>query len=236
MNGIPDNKDQIVYANCMDEIKRRTRAVFAVLHGSYTTPYPTTNVEFMCLQIRKILELIALASLASHKEEFAKQHQKFAEMWRAKKILEDLEKLNAGFYPVPTEQVYDSSGKVIEVRPFSKPYLAKSDFIEVYQACSGLLHAENPYGPLKNLSQVEAAIPDWMEKIKNLLSHHQVQLLSSKHQLWVVMNAKTDGQVYVYIFERIDDRVKVKEWHDKHRQAVEGEAVDAPSTAISEKK
>lgn len=221
MNGITPEQDRKIYANCMDEIKRRTHAVFAVLEGQCTTPYPITNTEFMCLQIRKILELIALASLASHKEEFARQHQKFAEMWRAKKILEDLEKLNPGFYPVPTEQVRDKNGEVSEVRAISKPYLTKADFVDVYEMCSSLLHADNPYGSPKNLAEIAASIPGWMDKIKNLLNHHHVQLLSKKHQLWVLMQAETDGRVYVYLFERVDDPVKINEFQAKRRQAAE---------------
>lgn len=210
MNGIPTERDRVVYANCMEEIKRRTDAVHAILRGPYSTLYPITNIEFVCLQIRKILELIALASLASHKEEFSRQHQKFAELWRAKKILEDLEKLNPGFYPVPTEQVLDQeTGKVLEVRPVSKPYLTKADFVEVYQQCSAILHAENPYGPPKQLPQIEFGIPNWMERIKNLLNHHHVQLYSTKHQLWVLMKAESDGRVRVHLFERIDDPVKL---------------------------
>lgn len=221
MNGITPDQDRQVYANCMEEIKRRTRAVFAVLQGRCTTPYPITNIEFMCLQIRKILELIALASLASHKEEFARQHKKFAEMWRAKKILEDLEKLNPGFYPIPTEQVHDKSGEVFEVRGISKPYLTKADFVEVYERCSSLLHADNPYGSPKNLEEITASIPSWMDKIKNLLNHHHVQLLSGRHQLWVLMRAEKDGRAYVYLFERIDDPAKIKEFEDKRKQATE---------------
>lgn len=219
MNGIPSDKDQVVYANCMEEIKRRTDAVYAIMRGPYSTLYPITNVEFVCLQIRKILELIALASLASHKDEFARQYQKFAEMWRAKKILEDLGKLNPGFYPVPTEQVIDSkSGKVIEVRAMSRPYLTKAEFADVYQKCSSILHAENPYGPPKQLSQIEAEIPEWMEKIKNLLNHHHVQLFSSKHQLWVVMKANTDGRVHVHLFGQIDDPQRIAKLQEE-RQA-----------------
>jgi hypothetical protein len=220
MNGIPADKDQMVYANCMEAIKRRMDAVYAILRGPCTTLYPITNIEFACLQIRKILELIALASLASHEEEFARQHQKFAEMWRAKKIVDDLEKLNPGFYPVPTEQVVDDkTGKVLEVRAISKPYLTKADFADVYQECSAILHAENPYGPPKQLSQIEAAIPVWTEKIKNLLNHHHVQLYSSKHQLWVVMKAKTDGRVHVHLFEQIDDPNRIAKLEDERQQA-----------------
>jgi hypothetical protein len=220
MNGIPAETERVVYAKCMNEIKRRTDAIFAILRGPHSTLYPMTNIEFVCLQIRKVLELIALASLASHKEEFAKQHQKFAEMWRAKKILEDLEKLNPNFYPVPTEQILDpKTGDVVATKQISKPYLTKEDFIAVYQKCSTMLHAENPFGPPKNLPEIETGIPIWTQKIINLLQHHQAQLLSGKHQLWVVMNGKSDGRVQVNLFERIDDPAKIAALHERTRQA-----------------
>ena len=210
MNGIPEENDRAVYANCMEEIKRRTDAMYAILRGTSTTLYPITNIEFICLQIRKILELIALASLASHKEEFARQHQKFAEMWRAKKIIEDIEKLNPGFYPVPTEQVLDEkTGKVRMVRPITKPFLTKSDFVEVYQKCSAILHAGNPYGPPQNLPDIEAGIPVWLEKIRNLLNHHHVRLYNSNHQLWVLMKSKSDGRVQVTLFRRVNDSAEL---------------------------
>ena len=187
--------------------------------GTHTTPFRATNVEFVCLQVRKILELIALASMASHKEEFAKQHQKFAEMWRAKRILEDLEKLNPGFYPIPTKQICDEkTGKVLEVQRIAKPYLTKTDFEMVYQECSGLLHAQNPYGAPKQLPQIEAAIPGWLEKIKNLLNHHHVQLFNSNHQLWVVMRAESDDRVHVHLFQRIDDPQTIERLKKERQQ------------------
>ena len=103
MRGIPTDADMQIYCNCMEEIKRRTSAVSAVLQGPYTTLYRITNLEFLCLQVRKILELIALASMAAYKDEYARQHEKFAKEWRAKRILKELEILNPGFYPVPSE-------------------------------------------------------------------------------------------------------------------------------------
>jgi hypothetical protein len=220
MNGIPAESERVVYANCMDEIKRRTDAVFAILKGHNSTLYKITNIEFVCLQIRKILELIALASMASHKEEFARQHAKFAEMWRAKKILDDLWKLNPDFYPVPTEQILDpKTGEVIATSITSKAYLTKEDFAIVYDGCSDILHSENPFGLPKNLPDIEAGIPVWMQKIINLLQHHQAQLLGGKHQLFVLMNGKSDGRVQVAVFERIDDAAKIAVLHERTKRA-----------------
>jgi hypothetical protein len=211
MNGIPNQAEIAVYVNCMEEIKLRTAAVnmfFKVASGNL---YRISAVEFVSLQIRKILELIALASLASHKEEFAKQHQKFAEMWRARKILKDLEKLNPGFYPVPTEQVRDpQTGSVLQTRNVSKPFLTKQDFERVYQDCSAALHAQNPFGPQVDILRIESEFPSWMERIQNLLNHHQVQLLNSKHQLWILMQASSDGRVHASLMQKIEDPARVK--------------------------
>jgi hypothetical protein len=69
----------------------------------------------------------------------------------------------------------------------------------------------------KRLPHIEAGIPMWMEKIKNLLNHHHVQLFSSKHQLWVVMKAKTDGRVHVHLSERIEDAQRIAKLHEERR-------------------
>jgi len=55
--------------------------------------------------------------------------------------------------------------------------------------------------------------------IINLLQHHQVHLLSGKHQLFVLMNGKSDGKVQVAVFERIDDAAKIAALHERTRQA-----------------
>lgn len=51
------------YVSIMEEIKRRTNVVHSLLSQKITLVYPATQIEIMALQIRMILELIALASL-----------------------------------------------------------------------------------------------------------------------------------------------------------------------------
>jgi hypothetical protein len=53
------------YCKCVEEIKNRVEAVHAILQKRSTTICQATNIEFMCLQIRQILELIALGSLVT---------------------------------------------------------------------------------------------------------------------------------------------------------------------------
>ena len=53
------------YADCMEEIKKRTEVVNGFFTGKCHAMYVQTTAESVSLQIRKILELIALASLAA---------------------------------------------------------------------------------------------------------------------------------------------------------------------------
>ena len=53
---------QCLYLRNMQEIKWRIEALDEIYLGQKTTRFFQTNVEFCVLQIRKILELIALSA------------------------------------------------------------------------------------------------------------------------------------------------------------------------------
>lgn len=187
----------------MEEIKRRTNSILIVLQKKATTGYPYTDAEYICLQFRKILELIALANLVSNKDEYSKQHHNFARHYHAKHIIKDIEKINPNFYPIPSEQIIDKkTGKVEEVVPIKSGYLTKSEFISAYDCCSDLLHAENPFDKKKNLDQYTNSFKTWHNKIIKLLNHHQVQLIDPRKQIWVVMKGREDGRAQASLFER----------------------------------
>lgn len=193
----------------MEEIKKRIHAITTILNKKYTTTYLATNIEFSCLQIRKILELIALASIAANKTEYAEQYQKFSSHWNAKRILEDIEKINPQFYPVPGKQIIDqNTGKVLKIELIESGFLTKEEFPYVYDKCSEVIHSSNPYGASVNLDEFDSLIPEWNEKIIKLLNHHQIQLIDSDLQLWVLMNSKNDGKVHTFIFKLVDDLTK----------------------------
>ena len=194
------------YANCMEEIKKRTEVVYGFLRREIHATYLQTTVESICLQIRKILELIALASLVANKSEYEKHRKNFQRDWNAKRILKTLDKANPKFYPIPSEQVVSpETGKVIEAIPITSGYLSRADYEDLYDECSEILHASNPFSSVQQ--EIQSFLdntPEWMQKIRVLLNHHQVQLIDERIQLWVLMKAKSDGKVYVYEFMRID--------------------------------
>src|SRR6266851_327306 len=139
-----------LYCGCMEEIKLRVDVVRLFLGGQLSTYLPPL-VESVCLQIRKILELIALASLVAVKDEYSRQYQKFAQHWHAGRILRDIEKINPSFYPIPTRQVLDPiNGKPFRVENVKEGYLTRNEFVTVYETCAEMLHAKNPFGPPKD--------------------------------------------------------------------------------------
>ena len=193
------------YLRCMEEIKKRTEVVDGFLRRELTAKYLQTTVESICLQIRKILELIALASLVANKSEYEKLRKDFQKDWHAKRILETLDKANPNFYPRPAKQIINSkTGKVDEEMLLTSGYLTREEFEELYDECCDILHAENPFsGGQQQTQSFLDKTPEWMEKIRLLLNNHHVTLIDEQVELWVIMKAKSDDNVHIAEMKRI---------------------------------
>lgn len=201
------------YVDCMEEIKQRSYTIKHILTKDKTTGYKYTDTEFICLQFRKMLELIALANLVSNKEEYAKKHTNFANHYHAKHIIRDIEKINPHFYPRPTKQVTDQiTRKVVATEDIKKGYLTKEEFAIVYDECSQLMHAENPFAKPKDLDRLYNKFNSWLSKINTLHHHHHVQLIDPNLQIWCHMNDSV-GKVDAWIFEKVytpSDKAKIE--------------------------
>lgn len=188
----------------MEEIKRRTLVVTRLLSREVTTCYRVTDIETIFLQLRNVLELIALGSLVANVDEYSRQQKKFAQHWHAARILDDLRAVNPNFYPVPGVQVKDqTTGKVRAVESPKKPFLTKTDFVTLYEMCGGILHAENPFGQPRDIAKYEKEMGAWLDKTVALLNHHQMQLLDSDLMWWVIMRAENDGRVHAFIMQKV---------------------------------
>ncbi len=199
-----NEKDMDRYCKCMEEIKRRIESMDAILQERCTTGYQATNIEFMCLQIRKILELIALGSLVTNEEEYKKRSKELANNpWNAKVILREIERINPRFYPKPGKQVIDpQSGKLKGLTDVTEEYLTREEFPAVYNKCSDVIHSHPFFTGTFDYKLLERNIPIWITKIIALLNHHQIQLLNDKEQLWVVMHTAPEGKVHTALMVR----------------------------------
>lgn len=199
-----------LYCKVMTEIKKRIGTVESFLKHQKTTGYKMTDLEFLCLQIRKILELISLSSLIANQEEFDKQAIKYSKYYHASRILQDIESINPGYYPQPIEEksiIYN--GKMIrEHVNLSEGYLTKEEFIKVYEKCGKMAHAENPFGSSIDVKYYTENIPLWYGKIIKLLNSHSIKLLNDENLYVVHMNEKRDDKVHAYIFQKVEEGIK----------------------------
>ena len=195
------------YLECMEEIKLRIEVVDGFLSRELNARYVQSTAECVALQLRKVLELIALASMAANRSEYAKQRKRFYSDWNGKRILKTLERVNPGFYPVPSEQEVRGDG-VKALHPIASGFLTKDDYALLFDECSALLHARNPFAPgsMIDADQFLLDASSWSQKIKRLLNHHTVRLVDRDYLLAVVMRSReSEGRVTAGTLQRIDN-------------------------------
>jgi hypothetical protein len=78
-------------------IKNRLQIIEKFIKLDITTGVVGLDVEFVCLQFRKLIEQIAMLSLIAHVEEYSRIQTHFASQWNAKNILRELEALNENY-------------------------------------------------------------------------------------------------------------------------------------------
>lgn len=191
------------YQNNLYDIKKRTEVISEHLSGIRNTKYLITEVEFLCLQFRKILELVALSSLVANKDEYSKHHEKFAKHYNARLILQDLERINPDFYPKPTKQIVKeiNGQKFFDLQPVTEGFLTKEEFLSVYEKCGGMLHADNPYGQKKDIEKLRTDFPSWLTKIIKLLNHHNITLVDNETMVIGLMQGEKDGLPHAFEFK-----------------------------------
>lgn len=165
------NPDIVMYCNVMEEIKRRISVIDFFHNGAGHALYEPTTLESIALQVRKILELIAMASLVANKKEYEKVYSNFASAWNAEYLLKDLGRVNADFYPKPVVESPSDDPKVKNhLVDRGDDYLTKKEFIKVYKKCGAIMHASNPLGRKIGYEYYKKSIPVWRQTIINLLN------------------------------------------------------------------
>ncbi|MGC3983117.1 MAG: hypothetical protein QM808_17830 [Steroidobacteraceae bacterium] len=184
-----------IYCGYMAEIRDRVNVIENVLNGVLAGIPPFVATEVVNLQFRKVLELIAFSTLAANKEAYASAHENFSKHWRAKKILEEISKLNPDFYPMaldPPEEV--GPGRKHFPRP-DGGFLTHDEFVALYDSASGVLHTSNPYATNSASTSFQYSTSQWAGRIQRLLGWHRVQLISGS--LWIV-NIPNQGDVQTW--------------------------------------
>ena len=200
------NKDLEMYCALMCEVKNRTHAIIEMLKGHTTTLYPITNIEFMCLQIRKVLELISMGSLVVNQEEFDAIGAQYSKFWNARLILQDIERLNPKFYPVAVNEVpTDEEGVAKDIQEKASGFLTREEFVTVYEKCGKMMHAQNPFGAKYDYESFKAKVLEWLHKIYGLLGSHLIHLKGDDGFYLIHMEERNNKGVHGYFFKRDED-------------------------------
>ena len=164
----------------MLEIEKRIETIEDLYAGRHSTTYDVTTIESICLQFRKVLELIAFSSLITHKDSYIKVRADIRRDWHADRILKKVEQLNENFYPVPlTDPKYSA-------KPFKRGgYLTRKQFSKLYDKCGDILHARNPFDRYNKPLAFQRKVPDYVSRIKELLDIHLITFSGSDKAIFV---------------------------------------------------
>jgi hypothetical protein len=197
-------KDTHPYIKAMEEIKGRVEVINVCFDGRTGLIGPP-RVELAALQLRMVLELVALASLAANKELFEQQSLRFEKHWHPAEIMKDLDRINPRFFPVPFNADSPDDQGVRNHEPIAEGCLTREQLVEVHGRCGNVLHARNPFGKAIEYQSFMGDIMTWTNRVVALLSKHQIWLLGDEHFYVVHMTEENDDAVRMYTFERVSN-------------------------------
>ena len=140
--------------------------------------------EVIALQVRRALELVAFASLAANKDAYQKVHRKFSDHHSAKGILKELNIIHPSFYPRPF-RIVKKNEDLVQAQEIDSGYLTQEEFEYLYIACCSIVHVWNPFKEQEKVVYLKHPIPDWIQKIENLVRWHTVNLLGYQ-TIWII--------------------------------------------------
>lgn len=183
LNLTKQQKTLELYVSLMEEVKLREASVWKVIAGELALSRPFGR-EYSFLQVRMIIETIALGCLVMHGDIPATQSNKFLGAYSADQIMKMLDNLHPGFYPQPvhmTTTVLTKGTKHHHLEFLPNDFLPMKTLQKHYARCGDVLHR----GSVKNLHKISLADASDLEEptsmladIRKLLDRHTIALFS----------------------------------------------------------
>ncbi len=190
--------DKIAYCDCLEAVKARLAVVRAIANRSVTTGNEGFDGEVACLQLRKALEWIAFATLAANRARYSEAHEGLTTEWKAKRILERLERMNPAFFPVPLVVQGRQPDGTWNFAPLGEGFLTRDQFILLYDRCSDAIHSWNPFRPGPRVIDLTHSFVAWVDRIERLLGFHYIRLVDQTEMLLVYFNHPTLKKVAAF--------------------------------------
>ena len=186
--------DAQIYCDCMVRIRHRINVVQTIMSGGIKIGHADQTAELIFVQFRKTLEEIAFATLSANKEKYAEVHANFSKHWRAKDMLAVMDSVNPNFYPVPLQAPIQTAPGQKHFEPLTDGFVARDDFVHLYNCSSEALHTRNPYKEGDPTINIKYTVQEWIARFQRLLSWHYATLLNG--DVWVVNICEDAVHVY----------------------------------------
>lgn len=204
------------YCILLEEIKLRINSVMEIIDERKNKEQNLNmeemiqfhmKTEFICLQIRKILEFIIFGTMVANQEVYKKTYSDFKNHWNVKKIMRKIEIINKNYYPIAmsfgdSKLNDDGINYTHELNVLNTEFLTKEEFIKLYDKCSEIIHSPNPFQN-NHLINFEKTLEDWMYKIVSLIYIHQIKLVNSKHTWLITLNYSPNGKINVQLLDPV---------------------------------
>lgn len=205
------------YAACMEEIKHRTKILDEALNPYRNGHHlSVANCELASLQMRKIYELIAFASISANKERYRTVRTSYEKDWNLAKIVGFISNINPDFLPLAIYEVDSGDEDVrFEVKEKDTPKLSKGELVGRHGKLGGILHAQNPYRKPPDYEAWFKKLVEWRDEAVALLSNHRVTI-DDKTWFRVVMQTQDKGEVQVATMSLVGE---IKDWRKRERKS-----------------
>lgn len=191
-------EDHERFVDVINEARERLQHAHELLyteHGSIFT------AEAGALQLRKVIELVALSSLASHRQHFEMVESEFAQNG-AGRAFNLVEAINPEFWPQPirfaggqpTDQLFEGTQE-FTAEIVDAVVLSQSEAWTTFRELSNrFLHAHNPYGPFSagtvDLLEAGRYLAEVWFKLARLLNSFFVKLPDT--DVWLLYQSRPD--------------------------------------------
>lgn len=218
------------YIRVMETIKGRHEHIGWIIENARPTRRISRfTVESICLQLRMIIEDIAVACVVANANEMPGLARSLRGEYRPSRILRELEKINPLCYPIPmVENPEGRRGLYMDTheRP-EGDWLTRDEIAEEYGRLSNAIHRNlKAYDGDSDDADLCERCVNLGQKIANLLSHHHITVLREDVMYRVLMSARgirddgklVQGEVQVVQFVQVPDDMK--------QAAMRGERLD----------
>lgn len=191
--------DPSVYAEYMNEIKWRM-AYFDSLREKNSRTFSVTEIESLALQMRMIFEVIALSTIASHREAFEASRKHILKDWKLSRIVKSVKKMNPNYFPVPIKEelVAYSEFDLIRHIPVENDHLTEIEMVSNHGHLGNILHARSRYKDDLDCSDLLNRLLVCKDRIIRLLNKHVVTLYGEKRMIFVMMKGPSGDVTWEY--------------------------------------